>query len=90
MCRCDGIGRRAGLKIPWWQHRVGSTPTTGTIQKIKGVISFDSSLNFFINMARKVLFSINELIYNKLDNIYQACFLILYSIFVVTEVSMNF
>ena len=22
-------GRRGGLKIPWWQHRVGSTPTTG-------------------------------------------------------------
>ena len=28
--RCDGIGRRAGLKIPWWQHRIGSTPITGT------------------------------------------------------------
>ena len=28
--RLDGIGRRAGLKIPWWQHRVGSTPTAGT------------------------------------------------------------
>ena len=30
ICRCDGIGRRAGFKIQWWQHRVGSTPTTGT------------------------------------------------------------
>ena len=30
MRRCDGIGRRAGLKIPWWRHRVGSSPTTGT------------------------------------------------------------
>ena len=29
--RHDGIGRRAGLKIPWWRHRVGSTPTAGTI-----------------------------------------------------------
>ena len=29
-CRCDGIGRRDGLKIRWWQHRVGSSPTTGT------------------------------------------------------------
>ena len=28
--RCDGIGRRAGLKIQWWQHRIGSTPITGT------------------------------------------------------------
>lgn len=23
-------GRRTGLKIPRWQHRVGSKPTTGT------------------------------------------------------------
>ena len=30
MCRRDGIGRRAGLKIPWWQHRIGSTPIAGT------------------------------------------------------------
>ena len=30
MCRCDGIGRRDGLKIRWWRHRVGSSPTTGT------------------------------------------------------------
>ena len=29
-CRCDGIGRRDGLKIRWWRHRVGSSPTTGT------------------------------------------------------------
>ncbi len=29
-CRNDGIGRRAGLKIPWWQHRAGSTPASGT------------------------------------------------------------
>ena len=28
--RRDGIGRRAGLKIPWWQHRMGSTPIAGT------------------------------------------------------------
>ena len=30
LCRSDGIGRRAGLKIPWWQHRMGSTPIAGT------------------------------------------------------------
>ena len=30
MRRCDGIGRRARLKISWWQHRAGSTPATGT------------------------------------------------------------
>ena len=30
ICRCDGIGRRTGLKIPRWRHRAGSTPATGT------------------------------------------------------------
>ena len=30
--RYDGIGRRDGLKIRWWRHRVGSSPTTGTIK----------------------------------------------------------
>lgn len=34
ICRDGGIGRRAGLKIPWWQHRVGSIPTLGTPHKI--------------------------------------------------------
>ena len=29
-CRRDGIGRRAGLKILWWRHRMGSTPIAGT------------------------------------------------------------
>ena len=28
-CRSGGIGRRAGLKIPWWRHRAGSTPACG-------------------------------------------------------------
>jgi hypothetical protein len=29
--RDGGIGRRARLKIWWWQHRVGSIPTLGTM-----------------------------------------------------------
>ena len=32
-CRCGGIGRRKGLKIPRWQHRTGSSPVTGTNTK---------------------------------------------------------
>ena len=28
--RNGGIGRRKGLKIPRWQHRIGSTPISGT------------------------------------------------------------
>ena len=30
MCRCDGIGRRSGLKIHRSQGRAGSSPATGT------------------------------------------------------------
>ena len=30
-CRCGGIGRRPGLKIPCPQGRAGSTPATGTM-----------------------------------------------------------
>ena len=29
-CRGGETGRRARLKIWWWQHRVGSSPTLGT------------------------------------------------------------
>ena len=28
--RCDGIGRRAGLKIQSWRQGAGSTPASGT------------------------------------------------------------
>ena len=31
ICRCDGIGRRARLKIWSWQQGAGSTPAAGTI-----------------------------------------------------------
>ncbi len=31
ICRRDGIGRRAGLKIRSWQQGAGSTPAAGTI-----------------------------------------------------------
>ena len=30
LCRGGGIGRRAGFKIRWWQHRAGSIPALGT------------------------------------------------------------
>ena len=31
ICRCDGIGRRSGLKIHRWRQRTGSSPVTGTM-----------------------------------------------------------
>ena len=48
-CRCDGIGRRDGLKIRWWQHRVGSSPTTGTTKEVTFV--YQKLLLFFIQAA---------------------------------------
>ena len=35
--RCDGIGRRSGLKIHRWRQRTGSSPVTGTKNKYRGV-----------------------------------------------------
>ena len=32
-CSVRRNGRRTGLKIPRWQHRMGSTPTTSTREK---------------------------------------------------------
>ena len=32
--RCDGIGRRAGLKIRSWRQGAGSTPATGTKKRL--------------------------------------------------------
>ena len=34
LCRCDGIGRRSGLKIHRWRQRTGSSPVTGTIKRL--------------------------------------------------------
>ena len=33
-CRCDGIGRRSGLKIHRWRQRTGSSPVTGTMSSV--------------------------------------------------------
>lgn len=41
ICRRDGIGRRAGLKIQSWRQGAGSTPAAGT----KGC--FRTALLFF-------------------------------------------
>ncbi len=34
-CGCGGTGRRAGLKIQFWQQSVGSIPTTRTTERQK-------------------------------------------------------
>lgn len=33
-CRGGEIGRRARFKIWWWKHRVGSSPTLGTLNDL--------------------------------------------------------
>ena len=43
--RCDGIGRRAGLKIQSWRQGAGSTPATGTKIRFRKKVDF-----FFFNM----------------------------------------
>ena len=53
MCRNGGIGRRKGLKIPRWKHRIGSTPIFGTNKK---------SLLWVI-----FLFSPNKPLHNKIN-----------------------
>ena len=47
ICRCDGIGRRSGLKIHRWRQRTGSSPVTGTSSsqapyRLRRVFSFYS------------------------------------------------
>lgn len=37
MSRSGGIGRRTGFKIQRWQHRKGSSPFSGTREKIDPV-----------------------------------------------------
>ena len=44
--RCDGIGRRAGLKIQSWRQGAGSTPATGT-KKRRQFSTEDCRLFFF-------------------------------------------
>lgn len=39
ICRCDGIGRRSGLKIHRWRQRTGSSPVTGTMASV--LIAFE-------------------------------------------------
>ena len=40
ICRCVGTGRRDGLKIRCQRWRVGSSPTTGTINKKQAFACF--------------------------------------------------
>ena len=40
ICRCGGIGRRKGLKIPRGQPRTGSSPVTGTKRNLRISVAF--------------------------------------------------
>ena len=52
-CRCDGIGRRSGLKIHRWRHRAGSSPATGTTSE-QSPLCFDA---FLCNGHKKASFA---------------------------------
>ncbi len=74
--RCDGIGRRAGLKIQSWRQGAGSTPATGTkidILRLKSVdFCFDVKLTLQI---------INKII--KPNSYFELGFCILLNCFVI-------
>ena len=48
-CRCGGIGRHKGLKIPRRKNRTGSSPVAGTIESSLS----KATLNFF-NLTQSV------------------------------------
>ena len=50
-CRDGGTGRRGGLKIPWPQGCVGSSPTPGTISFFegRGGVAWHGWLSFAVN-----------------------------------------
>ena len=61
-CRNGGIGRRKGLKIPRWRHRIGSTPIFGTMENHqckKAVVVF------FIRSNRGQTISVTRLAYES-------------------------
>ena len=45
MRRCGGIGRHEGLKIPWGQLRIGSSPISGTTDKAKSLKLVSNSVD---------------------------------------------
>ena len=71
--RRDGIGRRAGLKIPWWRHRIGSTPIAGTKEKT----TQDLLLGLLFFVLRYLIVKIFKFIIPDADQIpfFQAHFL---------------
>ena len=47
--RRGGTGRRAGLKILWWQHRTGSIPVAGSKLKVEETLYLSVFSLFFIS-----------------------------------------
>ena len=55
-------GRRDGLKIRWWRHRVGSSPTTGTssekaLRRWKGLRAFSYAERAFSSLPNRIRFA---------------------------------
>ena len=54
ICQHGGIGRRTGLKIQRWQHRAGSTPAAGIMNKTR----FSNLVFFSLLYVELPIFSI--------------------------------
>ena len=53
--RCDGIGRRAGLKIQSWRQGAGSTPATGTKIRFREKADFSVFIGIFVKSTLQLL-----------------------------------
>ena len=62
ICRCDGIGRRSGLKIHRWRHRAGSSPATGTISSVHNQLEgWKWALDFLLSVKWVILYVLSRL-----------------------------
>ena len=71
LCRRGGIGRRAGLKIQFWQQSVGSSPTFGTISR--RALGFAAILLYKSRLYRTVPFLLEK-------GLYPAGYLLIYTL----------
>jgi hypothetical protein len=56
-CRRGGIGRRAGLKIQYWQQCVGSTPSVGRASALDEVLLLELvlALVLVVDLPQRIL-----------------------------------
>ena len=106
ICRRDGIGRRAGLKIRSWQQGAGSTPAAGTKADIAICLSFFGDnmdiLHMIINELKHmvipclitlpVIIAVRVFVYNKTKklNVKREVIILLFWIYIAALLSVVF